>query len=293
MYKQTKNMFITSIIPALCFILLVFTGANAYALAGTPPVDKTEVPLTDPSKPATVKVGLIMGDITVTGYSGKTILVEAAVSEHQEGNDEEKEDLPKKAKGMHQIKATGSGLSVMEENNTVVIKAPSFAQSVNISLKVPYKTSLKLKTVNAGEIKVKDVEGDLDVNHVNGSITLTGVGGSVLANTTNGDLTVTFKKVARDKPMSFTSFNGDVDVTFPANAAFNLKMDTEQGEIYSDFQLKLQAPPAKSEKQAEKDKKSGKFVVTFDKSVYGLLNGGGEEVRLKTFNGDIYIRKGK
>jgi DUF4097 and DUF4098 domain-containing protein YvlB len=87
--------------------------------------------------------------------------------------------------------------------------------------------------------------------------------------------------------MSFTSFNGDVDVTFPANAKFNLKMKSERGDIYSDFKLDMKA--SSPIKKAEK--KDGKFKVTFDKSVLATLNGGGEEVTLKTFNGDIYIRK--
>jgi DUF4097 and DUF4098 domain-containing protein YvlB len=197
-----------------------------------------------------------------------------------------------KAKGMIRIRNTSSGLSIEEENNVVEIRSRSFRHKVILSIKVPFKTSLELKTVNGGEIVVEKVDGDLEVGNVNGPLTLKNVSGTVVAHTTNGEVTVSFDRVNLDKPMSFATFNGDVDVTFPANAKFNLRMKSDRGEIYSDFKLEMKTAPPQPVKKSEKEDK-GKFVVKFDKSVYGLLNGGGEEVQFKTFNGDIYIRKKK
>jgi DUF4097 and DUF4098 domain-containing protein YvlB len=90
--------------------------------------------------------------------------------------------------------------------------------------------------------------------------------------------------------MSFSTFNGDIDVTFPKNAKFNLKMKSDQGEIYSDFKLEMRSTPSPEKKPERKD---GKYVIKFDKILYGLLNGGGEEVQFKTFNGNIYVREKK
>ena len=104
-------------------------------------------------------------------------------------------------------------------------------------------------------------------------------------------MTVTFEKVNLDKPMSFTTFDGDIDVTFPENAKFNLKMKTQEGEIYSDFQLKMQTPSPGPDKNTEK--KKGKYHVKFDKTIHALLNGGGEEIQFKTYDGNIYIKKKK
>lgn len=282
-----------SIILVLFFSILLVCSSTAAIYAQSGAVDKVEVPLSDPSKPAEVKISIMSGSIAVTGYSGKTVLVEAAVKAEEPGEDEEEEEeeTDKKSKGMFRIQNNSTSLNVAEENNVVVIKTHSFNRKVDLTIKVPFKTSLKLRAVNNGKITVEKVEGDLNVNHVNGPVTLKNVGGTVVANTVNGDLTVTFEKINLDKPMSFSSFNGDVDVTFPANAKFNLKMKTDRGEIYSDFQLKVQPSPVKAEKTEKKEK--GKFVVTFDKSVHALLNGGGEEVAFKTFNGGIYIRKKK
>jgi hypothetical protein len=39
--------------------------------------DRVNVPLTDPSRPAVVHASLMNGGITVTGYNGKEVIVEA------------------------------------------------------------------------------------------------------------------------------------------------------------------------------------------------------------------------
>ncbi len=66
-------------------------------------------------------------------------------------------------------------------------------------------------------------------------------------------------------------------------------MSSENGEIYSDFEIALAAKPSR----VEPERSSGRFKVTVGKDVYGTIGGGGAEMLFKTFNGDIYIRKAK
>jgi len=247
MMMNKKNLFL--VVLVFCMVLLCIPSTLSYAAIA--PTDKAEIPLSDPSKPALVKVSLIMGSISVQGYNGKTVMVEATV-----GNDGMVSDVSvtdddnPKAKGMIRIKNTSSGLTIVEENNEVHVKIGSINRRVAVSLKVPFKTSLKLKSVNDGFIKVENVEGDLEVSNVNGPLTLKKISGTVVANTTNGDVEVGFDKVNLSKPMAITTFNGDVTVTFPANAKFDLKMKSSRGDIYSDFKLDMQAPkPTKNAKK--------------------------------------------
>jgi DUF4097 and DUF4098 domain-containing protein YvlB len=284
-----------------CFICVtLILGFSVLNYAQDPPMDRAEVPLTDPSKPASVNVSVNHGEITVSGYNGKTIQVEAKVdTDYNEAEllekvkeklKEMKKEKSKNTEGMHLVKNNTTGLSVEEENNVVDVKVSFFSKKVDVNVKVPYKTSLKLKGFQAGNIKVENVDGELDVTHHNGPITLNNVSGTVVAHTFNGDLTVSFDRVNLNKPMSFSTFNGDIDVTFPKGAKFNLKMKSDQGEIYSDFKLEMRTAPSQEKKPGRKD---GKYVIKFDKILYGLLNGGGEEVQFKTFNGDIFIREKK
>jgi DUF4097 and DUF4098 domain-containing protein YvlB len=85
--------------------------------------------------------------------------------------------------------------------------------------------------------------------------------------------------------MSFITFNGDVDVTFPASFKADLKMSSMQGEILSDFQLEL--VPS----QPKIDRGDNRFSFKVEREVHARVGGGGPEIRLKTFNGDIQIRR--
>ena len=87
--------------------------------------------------------------------------------------------------------------------------------------------------------------------------------------------------------MAFTTYNGDVDLTFPASYKCMLKMKTKQGDIYSGFDFE----PVKSDPETRTDKDSKTYKVLLDEWVKGNINGGGPEVMIKNYNGDIYIRK--
>ena len=70
--------------------LMLLVGAVAMGWAQEQKVDRAVVPLSDPSKPATIEVKLIMGGITVKGYGGKEVIVEARVREYKPGKEGEK-----------------------------------------------------------------------------------------------------------------------------------------------------------------------------------------------------------
>ncbi len=115
-----------------------------------------------------------------------------------------------------------------------------------------------------------------------------------MAHALNEDLTVVFTKVNPQKPMSFSSLNGKIDVTLPADVKASVLMKSDQGEIYSDFDLNVQTENiAPSVRKEDNQGKKGKFRVSVEKSTRATINGGGQEIQFTNFNGDIYIRKGK
>jgi hypothetical protein len=205
---------------------------------------------------------------------------------------EKDKDQQDKAAGMKRIPIENTGLTVEESDNVVTVRVESWKRSVDITIKVPFATSLKLHGTNLEEgISVENVSGEIEVNGTMGDIALKNVSGTVVANSTNGDVNVALAKVTPDKPMSFVAFNGDVDITLPGDtkATFNLK--SGMGEVYSDFDMTLKTQPVKSGYTTMADK--GKFHVTMDRAVSGSINGGGPEFKLQTYNGNIYIRKKK
>lgn len=322
----------------LVIALLVSGGTLAFAqqaktpeperLTQTQP-DRVVVPLSNPAKPAKIEASLLRGSITVKGYDGKDVVVEARVRERALGEEgalgalagsteatkvlqktmksfqlaqenarlakwsagEQEEKTERSHEGMKLITSAMTGLSVEEDNNTVTVNTQSWKYAVDLTIQVPVSSSLELGAMNDGKVIVENVNGDIEVGCSNGRISLRNVAGSVVAHTVNGDIEVGFTRVSADKPLSFSNMNGDIDITLPADVKASVRMKSQQGNIYSDFDVALKTAPTKVE-GAEKTEK-GQFRINFDKGIYGTINGGGQEITLTTFNGDIFIRKHK
>lgn len=237
------------------------------------------------------------GSITVKGYQGKEVIVSADPRPGEEMEEEVDEDMDEKQfarrKGMKKITNNASGLTVEEDNNEVEIGTGRrmMGSTVDMVIQVPVNSSLKLNTMNDGDITVTGVKGDVEVSNLNGNIAIKDVEGSVVADAMNGDIDVVFTGVDAKKSNSFSSMNGEIDVTLPAAARATLKLKADQGEIYSDFDMKLDV--ATEDYRGGGKGKDGKYKVTIEKVMTGVLNGGGADMTFNNFNGDIYIRKGK
>ena len=202
-----------------------------------------------------------------------------------------KEEKDKKIAGMKRLSGSSSGLEVEEDDNVITINTQSWKAATDLDIQVPVTSSLEIQSSMDGAVVVEGVSGEVDINNINGPVTLRNVSGTTLVHTVNGDIEVALARVAPDKPLSFSTMNGDIDVTLPPDVKANLKMKSEQGEIYSDFDINMTRQPAKSEPTEKTEQ--GKYRITFDKSLYGMINGGGQEISFNTFRGDIYIRKKK
>ena len=244
--------------------------------------DRVTVPLSDPTRPAFVKAHLLNGGITVKGYEGKEVIVEARVRAQEETDRES---------GMKRIPINTTGLEVEEENNRVDVGAASTQRTIDLTISVPLHSSLSLHTVNDGDISVSNVDGELDVNDVNGSVTLTGVSGTAVAHALNGKVLVTFTRINSTKPMAFSSLNGDIDVTFPADLKASLVISSDRGEVFSDFDVALAARAPQQTTAEDTRGQGGRYHVKIDKTIRGTINGGGQEMQFHNFNGNIYIRK--
>jgi len=252
--------------------------------------DKVTVPLSNPSQPATLKAHLISGSITVTAGSGSQVVIESqeAARERERGRNRDRDgNVPP---GMHRIDAGAHGFNVEEDHNVVTVIPDLGGQNVSLVIQVPVNTSVELKTINGGHIDVTGLSGDLDVENVNGPVTLTNVSGSVSAHTLNGSLTVGLDRVTPDKPMSFSSLNGKVDVTLPADVKARLRLKTTNGAVYSDFDVKME-PDASKPVVEDGRGQGGKYRIRMDRGVYGSINGGGPEYSFQTMNGSILIHK--
>jgi hypothetical protein len=265
-------------------ISAIFAGALAWGQ--DPSVDRVTVPFSDPSRPKMLKSNLLTGSITVRGYEGKDVIIEA-----RSRGSESRRSVPKKAEGLRRIDAGALGINVEEQENVVRISTAPAHHSVDLTIQVPTSTSLELRAVNNGTITVERVDGEIDVDNVNGPVKLMDVSGAVVAHALNGEVQVVFDRIRPGKAMSFSSLNGDIDVTLPADTKARVKMKSDNGDVFSDFDIKLEA---NSRSIVEEGRSGhGKYRVRLDKSVVGTINGGGPDMQFTTLNGKIYIRKKK
>ena len=295
--RVLRTVLLPLVLSALCATEVGVAQAQAPAPQS---LQQVTVPLSDAGRPATLKVQLLFGGVTIRGSNRKDVLIEAQSSNERRGRsrgpfivDGGRVLVAPRGRGgdsdtagLKRLTQAG-GFAVEENNNQIVVSSNANNRGVDFTIDVPARTNLTLSTLNDGPIVVENVEGDIEVNNQNESVTLTNVGGSVVANAHNGRVKVVMNRLTADKAMAFTSFNGNVDVTLPASAKANLKMRSDMGEIFTDFEVQIRPVTAP---QATR-RGDGGFRVDVNQSIQGAVNGGGPEFELRTFNGNIYLRK--
>lgn len=244
------------------------------------------VPLTDPAKRGKLKAHINYGSITVKGTARKDVLVKYAGE--NDDNDHDRHDNNRGNKeGLKRISSGTLDLEVSENNNYVKVSSDTWNNKMNLVIEVPSGFDLDVHTYNDGDLLITNIQGELSLTNYNGEITAENISGSVIATTYNGEIKVTFDKVTEGVPMSYSTYNGDIDLTFPAATKASFKMKTQQGEILSGFDMNV----TRSGPVQKKDARSGTYKVVIDDWVKGDINGGGPEVTLKNYNGDIILRK--
>jgi len=273
-------------------IILITIGLSLIA-ASAVGQDKNEfsVPLSDPAKRGKIKATINNGSITIKGTARKDVLVKysAADQKNDDDDDDDDHDDDETKDGLRKIGGGGMDMEVTETGNTVTVQSGSWNNRLHIEIEVPSGMDVDAKTHNGGDLMVSNIQGELELTNHNGEITALNISGAVIATTYNGEIKITFDKVKDATPMSYTTYNGDVDITFPATMKATLKMKTERGDIYSDFDVafKNTGPVQK------KDTKGGVYKVVIDEWKRGDINGGGPEITLRNYNGDIFVRRKK
>jgi len=248
------------------------------------------VQFSDPNRPGTVKVNVMSGDLTVKAHNGKDVII-TTTSKSSRSTSRSRGRTDAETQGLHKLEVVSSGLSIEEQNNVMSINT-SRMNAVEIEIQVPARTNLNLEVLNGDKMLIDGIDGEIEAKNDNGDLTLTNVSGSVVAHSLNGDVVASLKRVSSDKAMSFLSMNGKVDVTLPGDTKANLKLRTDNGDVYTDFDVQLK-PNNVAPTIEDTRKNGGRYRIQVEKSVIGAINGGGPDFELRTYNGNVYIRKTK
>lgn len=192
-------------------------------------LNKTNVRLSAPGKPATLRLDMPWADIRITGVDGDTITVESTLTQKNA-----KVDRPG---GLRRLDDEVS-FELTEKDNVVTLTLggdnPWAGHDAEFKISVPRAMALSLKTDAGGDLVVQGVEGDVEINNMNGDMKLQGLVGSAVLNTMNGEIRAVYAR-APQKPVSITSMNGEVELRLPADTKANIRLRTHNGSILTDF----------------------------------------------------------
>jgi hypothetical protein len=202
-----------------------------------------------------------------------------------------KKEAPERAKGLKPLTAdasdnTGIGLVVEKgEDYFSVLKLSNNARDNAYIFYVPNKAKLEVNDIHAQietTYSIENYKGEIEIMALNSQVKISNVSGPVVANATNGNVEVVFSTLTPDKPNSFLSVNGYVDVTLPKNVAADLQLHTVNGEAYTDWDIDV-----------DKDASAAMPVIANMNmfNIEGTINGGGIPISIQSVNGDIYLRK--
>lgn len=235
------------------------------------------IPLTNPGQAGMLEVDIQNGSITVETHSGQDVIVTLI------GYNVKKEEKGSGDKyGLKKVSNNVMDTEITEENNYVEIDGGNKGR-MDVHVMVPANFSLELDSHHNSDIMVKNVKGSIEANSHHGEITMENITGSVVADTHHGAIKVGFASIDNDRPMAFSTYHGNVEVTLPATASFNPKVKSSRGDVYTDFEIDLR--PVSTE-----GKNKGKYKIGGG-WLQGQVGNGGQEMMMNTYHGDIIIRK--
>lgn len=189
----------------------------------------TNIKFSDPSKPGTLKLSLGRGDLVVQGEDTPEVTIRT--NARTSGSTVRKDGL--------RVISSAASFGLSEKDNVVTIDATSdmtgWKGGAEFKIKVPKNTSVIVQNSWGGDITCSALTGDIDIKSMQGEIKLNDVGGAVLVETMNGKIAASLAELRDGKPLSFTSWNGEVVLRLPQQAKATVRLRTQNGSVLTDF----------------------------------------------------------
>lgn len=225
---KTTRLYQSLLLAATFTTLLLATPARA-----SEDTSSSQIAFSDPNQPGTLKVVVKMGDITISGADTHEVTVHT---------DLQPTNAPRRKDGLRVISANAT-YSLTEKNNVVTLDTGNEFWSgsngtAEFKIEVPRNTHVVVTNGYGGEVNINDLSGDIEVKSLNGEITLRDISGGALVETMNGEISARITQLHADKPLSFTSMNGEIDLHIPTDAQATVRLRTQNGAILTDFDEK-------------------------------------------------------
>jgi hypothetical protein len=142
--------------------------------------------------------------------------------------------------------------------------------NVDFEVKVPAGVDFVGTTVN-GDVRASELPADARVSSVNGDVEVSAAG-LARGSTVNGSIVAAVGKAGWSGTLEFSTVNGGIRLTLPADLDADVDASTVNGSIESDFPITVQGRMRPRE-------------------FHGRIGKGGRRLELNTVNGSIELRK--
>lgn len=132
----------------------------------------------------------------------------------------------------------------------------------------------RLEVEGAGDMTISDVPGNVNLTTSRRDITLDNIAGSIHVENSKGTVRLQFAQAPKES-VEVSNQTGDIEISLPSKASFDLEARSDRGEIESDF--------------GDSSKIS---TVGNSASLSDSFGGHGPKLQLRTTYGTIRLRKG-
>lgn len=254
--------------------LLAFTACGSMHMHMDDDLELIKEKSFDISEGKNLIVDVPGGDVTVTYWNKESVEVKIF------GNE--------KAYDKIDFDISGDGETVEVIGNKSSSVSSWFSNiKVEVEIKVPVKFNLDINT-SGGDIKCGGIEGMLMLNTSGGDIWTDKCSGNISVSTSGGDVFLFCKDASIEAETSggdieleysgenmgvdLSTSGGDIEIKLPSDLTASLDLSTSGGDVSCSLTL-------------------SNITKSYETSLVGDMNGGGEEIAAHTSGGDITVRE--
>ncbi len=218
----------------------------------------------------TVKVHNFSGDVTITGADIREVVVDAVRRAPKDRLERVKLD----------VSSSGSTVTI-EANKKDSSWANWFGNNVvetDLEIQVPRQTTLEVDAFSS-PVRIVGVVGSHRIGTFSGDVRMERVTSAVRAKTFSGAIDIQLLGTTRPD-LNLTTFSGEIDVRVAPELRASLDFDSFSGDLTSDLPMTLGS------------KRGHRLLAQLNGSAPAAgTESGTSDLRLKTFSGDVRIRR--
>ncbi|MBW8860954.1 MAG: DUF4097 family beta strand repeat protein [Acidobacteria bacterium] len=212
----------------------------------------------------TLRVKSFSDRVTITATDGRDVVIDAVRRAPRSRLDRITLDIHSEGSRTVVVDATHRERSWYEFTGNNIVET-------DLDIKVPRRADLDVSVVSA-PLTVDGVEGSHKLHSFSGRMTLNDVAGPIRAHSFSGQVQISERAFDGSHTIDVQTFSGGIDVRMPESARAAISFQSFSGHLDSDIPLTIRTGNRRS-------------------LVAELGDGGGGELRFKTFSGSVRINR--